>query len=147
MLASLVAALAFAPLPGWHTGASGMVPSAYGDGGRASSAWIARGVGYRDTATADPPNRTLRQLPRNGVIVWAVAYGGATAKPPVRLALSAAKRFDCCEAAPVAGADYELSGAGPRGAYSVIVRVYFGSRPTKAMRAQAQAALAHLRLP
>ena len=37
--------------------------------------------------------------------------------------LTAAKRFDCCEAAPVAGGEWELTGAGPGRAYSVIVRI------------------------
>ena len=68
--------LRFAPLAGWRTGASGNVPSLYGPAPvRApleSSAWIAKNVRYRDRATEDPPNRTLAQLPRRGVIVWAV---------------------------------------------------------------------------
>src|SRR6266545_8133539 len=76
--------LAFAPLPGSHTGMSGNTHSLYV--GRPSkrvvrpwesSAWIARSVRYRDAATADPPNKTLRHLPRNGVIVWAVIYNPA----------------------------------------------------------------------
>lgn len=146
--------LAFAPLPGWQTGRSGDVRSVYA--GRQTrvkapleaSAWIARGVRYRDDPTADPPNRTLQHLPSGAVIVWAVIYDPAAAgEHPLRLALSAAKRFACCEAARVAGGEWELTGAGPGRAYSAIVRVYFGSRPTVAMRAQAQLALDHLRLP
>ena len=39
-----------------------------------SAAWIATGVRYRDNATADPPSRTLQNLPRRAVIVWAVIY-------------------------------------------------------------------------
>ncbi len=76
--------LAFAPLPGWQTGMSGNTHSPYvGPPSKRvarpleSSAWIARNVRYRDAATADPPNRTLRHLPRNGVIVWAVIYNPA----------------------------------------------------------------------
>jgi hypothetical protein len=114
-----------------------------------SAAWIARGVRYRDDPTADPPNKTLRRLPPNAVIVWAVIYSnpGAGRQKPIPLALTAAKRFECCEAAAVPGGEWELTGAGPGRAYSVIVRIYFGSRPTSAMRAQAQRALDQLHLP
>ena len=70
--------LAFRPLPGWRTGASGNVPSLYGPSlvraPKASSAWIARNVRYRDRATDDPPNKTLQDLPSRGVIVWAVIF-------------------------------------------------------------------------
>jgi hypothetical protein len=65
----------------------------------------------------------------------------------LRLDLDRAKRFDCCEGAYVAGGEYELSGAGPGGVYSAIVRIYFGSPPTQAMRAAAQCALERLQLP
>ena len=180
MLALALAALAFAPLPGWHTGASGLVPSAYGDGGRASTAWIAHDVRYRDRATADPPNATLRHLPRDGVIVWAVAWAAhdvryrdqATADPPnrtlahlpkdgivvwavlsgggdlntnrIHLRLSAARHLPCCEAEAVNGGVYELYGRGSIPGSTMIVRIYFGSRPTRAMRAEAQQALDRL---
>jgi hypothetical protein len=146
--------LSFGQLPGWETGRSGSTRSAYvGRDTRVavpleSAAWVARDVHYRDEPTADPPNKTLEHLPRRAVIVWAVIYNPAPAgQQPIRLMLSAAKRFDCCEAAPVAGGEWELTGAGPGRAYSVIVRIYFGSRPTSAMRAQAQRALDQLALP
>jgi hypothetical protein len=42
---------------------------------------------------------------------------------------------------------YALRGVGPAAGYSVIVRVYFGSPPTRAMRADAQSAIDHLELP
>ena len=45
------------------------------------------------------------------------------------------------------GGDYELTGYGPKHAYSAIVRIYFGSHPTKSLLAQAQRALTHLQLP
>ncbi len=162
MIALLVAAtlapwthpLAFRPLADWHTGASGTVRSQYAGRSRTatipleSSAWTARNVRYRDPSTADPPNRTLVHLPRDAVIVWAVIYQPAErGKKPLQLHLAQAKRFDCCEAARVAGGEYELTGLGPTDAYSVIVRVYFGSRPTPTLRAQAQQALDRLRLP
>ena len=84
--------LRFAPLAGWRTGASGNVPSLYGPAPvRApleSSAWIAKNVRYRDRATEDPPNRTLAQLPRRGVIVWAVIFQGELLEhAPIKLDL------------------------------------------------------------
>jgi hypothetical protein len=146
--------LAFRPLPGWHTGASGNVRSAY-VGKRKyvsvplqSSAWIATGVQYRDPATADPPNATLRKLPRNGIIAWAVIYQDPTpSNSRIRLDLARARHLACCEGAHVAGGLYDLTGSGPDRAYSIIVRVYFGSRPGRALRARAQRALDHIRLP
>jgi hypothetical protein len=42
---------------------------------------------------------------------------------------------------------HTLGGNGGGRAYSSIVRIYFGSRPTRALRAEAQRALARLRLP
>jgi hypothetical protein len=146
--------LAFQPLPGWQTGASGTIRSQYaGRSGTTttpleSSAWMARNVRYRDRSTADPPNRTLAHLPRDAVIVWAVIYEPAErGQKRLQLQLAHAKRVDCCEAAYVAGGVYELTGLGRCGAYSMIVRIYFGSRPTSALRAQAQRALGRLRLP
>jgi hypothetical protein len=146
--------LAFAPLPGWKRGASGDVRDAYV--GRhhwettplEATAWIARGVRYRDPATADPPNQTLQQLPHGAIIVWAVIYQDPHPSPSlIRLELAQARRYACCEAAYVAGAEHELTGSGPGRRYSVIVRIYFGSPPTPASRALAQRALDQLRLP
>jgi hypothetical protein len=163
MLAAVAVALAIAPwshplefghLSGWQTGRSGNTRSAYvGPGPRArvpleSAAWLATGTRYRDDPTADPPNLTLKHLSRRAVIVWAVIYSPtAIGDMPIRLTLSAARRLLCCEGERVAGGNWELTGAGPRRAYSMIVRIYFGSRPTKAMQAQAQRALDALRLP
>ena len=139
--------LAFAPLPGWQTGMSG-THSAYVKTVLESSAWIARNVRYRDDSAADPPNKTLAHLPRNGVIAWAVISTSAeNGAKQVQLELNKAKRFACCEGAYVAGGDYELSGSGPGRGYYVIVRIYFGSRPTGALRAEAQRALDRLELP
>jgi len=145
---------AFRPLSGWQTGASGTTRSLYAGPDKRitapleSAAWIVRDVRYRDDATADPPNMTLLHLPSNAVIVWVAIFSPLRKDQPfIQLTLSRAKRFDCCEAAPVAGGVYELSGAGPERAYAVIVRIYFGSRPTPALRAEARRALARLRLP
>lgn len=147
--------LAFGALPGWEHAASGNTRSAYvgPPSNRAktpveSSAWIAKNVRYRDDATADPPNKTLAHLPRNGVIVWAVIYNPADkGSKPIQLDLAKAKRFACCEGEYVAGGEYELGGSGPGRAYSVIVRIYFGSPSTSALRAEAQRALNRLLLP
>jgi len=62
------------------------------------------------------------------------------------LRLDRARRYPCCDGTYVAGGEYALAGAGPA-AYSVIVRVYFGSPPTRSLRAQAQRALERLELP
>jgi hypothetical protein len=147
--------LSFRPLAGWQTGASGNRHSVYvGHGTRVtapleSAAWIAENVRYRDDATADPPNTTLAHLSPNGVVVWAVIYSPVeNGQKPIRLDLSGASHLRCCDGpVTVAGGDYDLAGDGPDGAYSVIVRIYFGARPTRALRAQAQRALSHLRLP
>ena len=163
MIAPLLAALAVAPwshplgfarVAGWTSGQSGNTQSVYvGRSKRAavsleSAAWIAKDVRYRDDPTADPPNTTLRQLSPQAVIVWAVIFGSASAgQRPVRLSLGAAKRFACCEAVGLPGGEYELTGSGPGRAYSVIVRIYFGARPTSAMRAEAQRGLSALQLP
>jgi hypothetical protein len=113
-----------------------------------SSAWIARNVRYRDSATADPPNKTLKSLPPNGVIVWAVIYNTTQAgAKPVRINLGKATHFACCEVTGLVAGVYELTGYGPGHAYSVIVRIYFGSRPTSILRSEAQHALDQLELP
>ena len=64
----------------------------------------------------------------------------------IRLEIAKAKRFACCEATRVGG-EYDMSGYGPGRRYSVIVRVYFGSAPTTALRGEAQHALERLQLP
>jgi hypothetical protein len=145
--------LRFRPLPGWRTGANGTFDSSYGPGPgdpapKESSAWIARGTPYRDGPTADPPDATLSQLPRHGILVFAVVYQSArTTKIRVVLRLDRARRYPCCDGTHVAGGEYALAGGGPAAAYSVIVRVYFGSPPTRSMRALAQRAVDRLDLP
>lgn len=145
--------LAFRPMLAWQTGASGNTTSAYvGRHTKAlvpleSTAWIAKNVRYRDDPTADPPNATLGHMPRNGLIVWAVIYNPANSGTALRLDLRKARHLACCEGEYVAGGNYELTGYGPKRAYSVIVRIYFGARPTNATFAQAQRALDHLELP
>ena len=146
--------LAFRPLPGWQTGASGNTRSVYLARGKhagepeESAAWIAKGVGYRDAATADPPNTTLAHLSANGEVIWAVIESPAErGQRPIRLDLTRARHFPCCDGVEVVGGEDELTGAGPGRAYSVIVRIYFGSPPTHAARVEAQRALDQLELP
>jgi hypothetical protein len=145
--------LRFRPLPGWQRGANGTFNSSYGPvegiaSPKESTAWITNGVRFRDRRTADPPEVTLSRLPRRGIVVFAVIYEAAqTTEGRIVLRLDRARRYPCCDGTYVAGGEYGLAGAGPGFAYSVIVRVYFGSSPTRAMRAQAQRALDHLALP
>ena len=146
--------LAFGSLPGWNSGTSGNARSAYvGPGPHAvvpleSAAWIARNVRYTDGATADPPNKTLAHLPAQGIVVWAVIYAPSSNGPRIQLDLRRARHLACCDGpVRVLGGIYELTGSGPRRAYSMIVRVYFGSPPTKNLLAEAQLALDDLRLP
>lgn len=161
-MVELVAALAiapwaqplrFRPLPGWRTGANGTFDSSYGPvpstaSPKESTAWTVRGARYRDRRTADPPGITMSRLPPRAVLVFAVVYeSGRRTGKRVDLRLAAATRRRCCDGTFVAGGQYALAGLGPEAAYSVIVRVYFGSRPTAAMRGQAQRALDRLVLP
>ncbi len=109
---------------------------------------MARGVRYRDGPTADPPEATLSELPRRGIVVFAVVYQSLPNRERrIALRLADARRYPCCDGTYVAGGAYALTGTGPAAAYSVIVRVYFGSPPTPSMRAQAQRAIDRLRLP
>ena len=161
-MVELVAALAlapwthplrFRPLAGWHSGANGTFSSTYGPvpdnaSPKESTAWIVRGVRYRDRPTTDPPDATLSHLPRQSIVIFAVIYQAAqNTESPIVLSFDRATRYPCCDGTYVAGGEYAIAGAAPAGAYSVIVRFYFGSPPTRSMRAQAQRGLAHLKLP
>lgn len=145
--------LGFRPLAGWHTGSSGTIDSTYGPvpgvhSPKESIAWTARGVRFRDRPSADPPDATLSHLTPHAIVVSAVIFqSGFSLHRPIELRLGRATRYACCDGTYVAGGEYGLSGDGPRGAYSVIVRIYFGSRPGGSMRAQAQRALDRLELP
>jgi hypothetical protein len=158
----LVAAAALAPwthpvrfrsLPGWRNGANGTFASSYGPGGtiaspQESTAWIGRGVRYRDARTADPPGETLAALPPGGILVFGVVYqSAATTARGIDLRLAHATRHPCCDGTYVRGGEYGLAGAGPGAAYAVIVRVYFGAPPTRRALAQAQRAVDRLVLP
>jgi hypothetical protein len=109
---------------------------------------MTRGVRYRDRPTADPPVATMSRLPRRAILVFAVIYeSGLKTGRRIELRFDRATRYPCCDGTYVAGGEYALAGLGPAAAYSVIVRVYFGSSPTRSMRAQAQRAIDHLKLP
>ena len=109
---------------------------------------MTRGVRYRDRRTADPPQATMSRLPPRAILVFAVIYeSGQKTGRQIELRFDRATRYPCCDGTYIAGGEYALAGLGPAAAYSVNVRVYFGSPPTRAMRAQAQRALDHLRLP
>ena len=153
LLAPWAQPVRFRPLPGWQRGANGTFNSSYGPAGdiaapKESTAWMANGVRYRDRRRADPPDATLSRLPPRGIVVFAVVYQTAqNTQRRIVLRLDKARRYPCCDGTYVAGGEFALTGAGPGLAYSVIVRVYFGSIPTRSMRAQAQRALDHLELP
>ena len=161
MVAAVIAALAIPwaapvsvadPGPGWHAGRSGTVETTVaGSRVSRSTAWAAN-FRYRDRATADPPNETLRHIGRGGVVVWISIQPPSRWPPDGRrtsrhLSLADAYRFRCCEGAEVPGGEWEVYGWGARRAYSVLVRVYFGSAPTPEMKAQAQRVLDRLVLP
>jgi hypothetical protein len=117
-----------------------------------SSAWTASpGVRYRNVARADPPNRTLLLMPRRAVIVWAlIEVGGFDAgSPPLRLNVARArKNLLCCDG--IRGRliqNWELAGPVAGRGYGAIVRIYFGSKPTRRMARLAQSAVRRLRLP
>ena len=139
---------------GWHTGHSATFRSVACSRPNVptSTAWAAN-VAYRDSAAADPPNRTLQQLPATGVVVWASISACTAHWPPdhrrasTHLSLADAYRFACCEARDVRGGEWELYGFGPKQAYSVLVRIYWGAPPTKEMKAEATRALRSLHLP
>ena len=143
----------FRPLPGWHAGASGTFDSSYGPAPntaspKQSTAWMTRGVRYRDARAADPPDATMSRLPPRAILVFAVVYeSGRRTGTGIALRIDRATRYRCCDGTYVPGGEYALAGLGPEAAYSVIVRIYFGSPPTRSMRAQAQRALDRLELP
>lgn len=163
MIAELVAAAAapwLRPLAfslhrhGWHVGQSGTV---YTEVGRKhtripiSTAWAANVV-YRDRATSDPPNKTLQRFASSGVVVWAAiepvsGWPAGGRRVSAHYSLADAYRFPCCEAAYIGGGEWELYGLGPSRAYSVLIRIYWGSPPTVRMKQEAVRAIHALRFP
>jgi hypothetical protein len=143
-------------VPGWHVGQSGTHYELVGHAHTRtpfSTAWVTN-VRCRDCGTSNPPNATLQQFPRRGIIVWAsIQPPDPTGWPPTRRRLSRnysltdAYHFPCCEATLIGGGAWELYGFGQKRTYSVLIRVYWGSPPTRAMKAVAQRAIRTLRLP
>ncbi len=115
-----------------------------------SAAWISN-VPYRDPATRDPPDETLRHVRDRSVVIWAVIGTTGRRQPgarATRLDLSKAKPFPCCKqfGGPVSHA-FQIYGLGPDHAYQVVVHVFYGSASGPLSRVAANRALSHLRLP
>jgi hypothetical protein len=149
--------LRFASHPtGWKAGASGTYSLTIGPAHQkypVSVAWTSN-VPCRDCDHSNPPSATLHRLGSGGVVVWAsIQIADPTGWPPAgrplspHYSLTDASHFLCCDGEPVAGGAWELYGFGPRKAYGVLVRVYWGSTPTASMKADAQRALNALELP
>jgi hypothetical protein len=81
---------------------------------------------------------------RQRAVIFNPAHGG---EKPIRLDLSKAKHFACCEGAYLVRGSYELTGSDPKHTYSVIPRIYFGSGLTGSLRDEVQLALKQLQLP
>lgn len=165
MLAAVVAALVvpwLTPLTftshpsGWHSGSSGTYELTVGPNHATvpvSVAWSAN-VACPDCDHFNPPNSTLRHLGPGGIVIWAsIQRGDPSGSLPAgrhlspHLSLGQAFRLPCCDAVAVRGGAYELDAVGPRKAYMLLVRVYWGSPPSKSMKAEAQHALHSLELP
>jgi hypothetical protein len=148
--------LSFASHPAtWTTGQSGTVFQTRGVQHKRfpfSIAWAAN-VRYRERATADPPNTTLQHLPRDGIVIWTMIQP-ATGWPPAGRRVTALYyslvhpyRFPCCEATRVPGGEWEFYAYGPQRTYALLIRIYWGSKPTAAMMLDAKRVLRSLRLP
>ena len=93
---------------------------------------MVRGSRYRDRPTADPPDATLSQLPRDAIVVFAVIYQSTqNTEKRIVLHFDRARRYRCCDGTAVAGGEYTLAGAGPAAAYSVNV-ASTSARPQRA---------------
>ncbi len=142
---------------GWHAVSSGRgARYAHGEYVQAAAATIP----YRNDPNDLPPNRTLEELPRDGILVW-ISLGRDARLPPTALErsdsyerthpppyrLSELQRVDGWEGQVRDIPDYRLWGVvGDR--YIVDLRVYFGQEhPTEAMLAEADAVLRALRFP
>jgi hypothetical protein len=142
---------------GWHAVSSGRgARYPHGEYVQAAAATIP----YRNDPNDLPPNRTLEELPRDGILVWISLGRDArlprialersdsyerTHPPPYRL--SELHRVDGWEGQVRDIPDYRLWGVvGDR--YIVDLRVYFGQEhPTQAMLAEADAVVRALRFP
>lgn len=86
-------------------------------------------------------------------MVWASIQPCTAGWPPPHrhlshlTSLAGAWHWACCDGESIGGGVSELYGFGPKHAYSVLIRIYWGSPPTTAMKAEAVRALHALRLP
>ncbi len=118
-VALALGAASFSALRRRGAGANGTFNSSYGPNAsvrspKESTAWIVKGVRFRDGRTADPPDATISQLPRHGIVVFAVIYqSAAPTGRRIDLRLAHATRHPCCDGTYVAGGEYGLAGAGP----------------------------------
>lgn len=78
----------------------------------------------------------------------------ATAWPPAGrrvtapyYSLAQPYRFSCCEATRVSGGEWEFYAYGPERTYALLIRIYWGSKPTPTMMREARNVLRSLRLP
>jgi hypothetical protein len=151
-----VAPLSFEPQSGWHTGTSGTFTTVTGQSHTPQmvSDAFAANFPYTSSPRADPPVRTLQRIPKSGVVIWASITSPTTAGwPPdnrrlsTKLTLADSYHFACCDAVPVVGGESELYAFGPNRKYDVLVRVYWGSRATPRMKAEANEMLSRLKLP
>jgi hypothetical protein len=151
-LAPWLQPVVFQPDPGWRTGSTGTITHTIETtSGRTkvweSFAWISENVAYRHNTDDQPSANTLAHLPAAAVIVWAeISSPVSPAAPQFQDTLSRATPISSGKAT-VAGGTYQLTGAGLNHTYSVVLRVYFGSRSTGAVRAEVRHAMEQLDLP
>ena len=146
--------LSFHPAAGWHVGTSGTVRTARNSVGKAvrlrypeSTAWTAN-VRYRDPATAEPPQRTVSNLGKSGIVVTAVIKPPSNTKQRLSLDLRNARPFNCCDGIlPSPTRSFELVGLIGSRRYEVIIDVFFGTTPTGRLWANAQQAVRRIQLP
>ena len=146
--------LSFNPTAGWHAGTSGTVRTVRNSAGKVfhlrypeSIAWTAN-VPYRDPATADPPQRTVYELATSGIVVTAVIKPPSHTTQRLSLDLRNARPFTCCDGTPSSHTrGYELVGVTSSRRYEAIIDVYFGTKPTARLWAQAQQAVRRIQLP
>jgi hypothetical protein len=150
-----VAPARFPQRSGWFVGTGG--PDEARAEGEFTTAWASTGP-YADEWNALPPFKTLRRLPRDGIIIW-VGLSRSNRFPPRP---EGDATFPTREP-PFSLADFEARAAWEgqvrdlpeylllatvRGQYNLDLRVYFGRpEPSEEMRSQAQAMLDRLELP
>jgi hypothetical protein len=151
-LAPWLQPVVFRPDPGWQTGSTGTIthPIETASGHTKvwrSFAWISEHVAYRHNTDDQPSASMLANLPATAVIVWAeISSPVSPATPQFQDTLSRAIPISSGKAT-VAGGIYQLTGAGLNHTYSVVLRVYFGSRSTGAVGKEARHAMEQLDLP